>query len=95
MLQKHALEPNTTPTNTTNTTNNNTINNAAGRNFVRAALLGLMATFSGVLLFSAPEYLSQALKIALPEALMMPGVQVSLKVAGAALANWAMTSYFY
>lgn len=49
----------------------------AGRNFVRAALLGLMATFAGVLVGSAPEYLSQWLKLQLPELLMMPGVQVS------------------
>lgn len=49
---------------------------AAGRNFVRAALLGLMATFAGVLVGSAPEYLSQWLKLQLPELLMMPGVQV-------------------
>lgn len=51
----------------------------AGRNFVRAALLGLVATFAGVLLFSAPEYLSQWAKIKLPDVLMMPGVQVGPK----------------
>jgi hypothetical protein len=49
---------------------------AAGRNFVRAALLGLMATFAGVLLFSAPEYLSQWAKLTMPDVLMQPGVQV-------------------
>ncbi|GBF96478.1 glycosyl hydrolase [Raphidocelis subcapitata] len=67
----------------------------SGRNFVRAALLGLMATFSGVLLFSAPEFLAQWGRAALPEVLQSAGVQVSLKCAGAALANWIMTSFFY
>jgi hypothetical protein len=43
---------------------------------VRAALLGLMATFAGVLLFSAPEYLAQWGKVALPDVLKAPGVQV-------------------
>ncbi|KAI8470792.1 MAG: hypothetical protein J3K34DRAFT_419445 [Monoraphidium minutum] len=67
----------------------------AGKNFVRAALLGLGATFAGVLLFSAPEYLAQALKMQLPEPLMSPAVQVSLKCFGSALSNWVMTSYYY
>ena len=48
----------------------------AGRNFVRAALLGLMATFAGVLLFSAPEFLSQWAKVQMPDILMNAGVQV-------------------
>lgn len=43
---------------------------------MRAALLGLMATFAGVLLFSAPEYLGQYAKLAMPEVLTQPGVQV-------------------
>jgi hypothetical protein len=50
---------------------------AAGRNFVRGALLGLLATFAGVLIFSAPEYLGQWGKIPLPAALTAPGIIVS------------------
>lgn len=64
----------------------------AGRNFVRGALLGLMATFAGILLFSFPEYLQQLFNIVLPIA---PGTVVALKVAGSAIFNWVMTSYYY
>ncbi|KIZ05621.1 glycosyl hydrolase [Monoraphidium neglectum] len=67
----------------------------AGKNFVRAALLGLGATFAGVLLFSAPEYLAQFASVKLPELLTQPGVQVSLKCAGSAFANWVITAYYY
>lgn len=114
---------------------------AAGRNFVRGALLGLLATFGGVLLASTPEILIQVAKVKLPEFLSNPGTivssvelaftappascrskggacvracmrprtvcrggrglcvapspQVSLKVAGAALANWIITAFYY
>lgn len=64
----------------------------AGRNFVRGALLGLLATFAGILVFSAPEYLQQIFRVALPVA---PGTIVALKVAGSAIFNWIMTSYYY
>jgi len=67
----------------------------AGRNFVRGALLGLMATFAGVMLFSAPEYLTQLTPIKLPAFITTPGIIVSLKVAGAALSNWIMTAFYY
>ncbi len=68
----------------------------AGRNFVRGALLGVMATFAGVLLAGAPEYLtSMSAAIKLPAALTNPGFVVSLKIAGAAVANWIMTSFYY
>ena len=50
---------------------------AAGRNFVRGALLGLMATFAGVMLFSAPEYLTQLAPIKLPAFITTPGIIVS------------------
>lgn len=55
----------------------------AGRNFVRGALLGVGATFIGVLLFGLPEYLPGTIK--LPAALTTPGLIVSLKIAGAAI----------
>lgn len=65
----------------------------AGRNFVRGALLGVGATFLGVLVFGAPEYLSSYVKF--PAVLTTPGLIVSLKIAGAALCNWIMTSFYY
>jgi uncharacterized membrane protein YgaE (UPF0421/DUF939 family) len=59
---------------------------AAGRNFIRGALLGVGATFLGVLLFGAPEYLGGSLKaLNLPPALTAPGFIVSMKIAGAAI----------
>eukprot|EP00879_Flechtneria_rotunda_P007088 GHRR01007440.1.p1 GENE.GHRR01007440.1~~GHRR01007440.1.p1 ORF type:complete len:257 (+),score=71.45 GHRR01007440.1:107-877(+) len=67
----------------------------AGRNFVRGALLGVGATFVGVLLFGAPEYLGSALRVKLPSLLQTPGLIVSLKIAGAAISNWIMTSFYY
>lgn len=66
----------------------------AGRNFVRGALLGLLATFAGVLVFSFPEYIVK-IGIRLPTDIITPGLVVSLKVAGAALFNWAMTAFYY
>lgn len=54
-----------------------------------------MATFAGVLLFSAPELAARYAGAALPDALKAPGVQVSLKCAGAALANWIITAFYY
>jgi hypothetical protein len=47
--------------------------NAAGRNFVRGVLLGLMATFTGILIFSAPEYIQQIFRVQLgiPPALIV------------------------
>lgn len=65
----------------------------SGRNFVRGALLGVGATFLGVLTFGAPEYLGHYVK--LPAVLTTPGLVVSLKIAGAALVNWIMTSFYY
>ncbi|KAJ9510748.1 hypothetical protein QJQ45_027620 [Haematococcus lacustris] len=64
----------------------------AGRNFVRGAMLGLFATFAGITLFSAPEYVQQLLKVQLP---IQAGTIISLKVAGSAICNWIMTSYYY
>lgn len=111
---------------------------AAGRNFVRGALLGMLATFVGILAFSFPEILYKTCGINLPIptgvavsaraapcggggvqaccAVVAPllaacsarvarahvaarpparSLQVSMKVAGAAICNWVMTSYFY
>lgn len=65
----------------------------AGRNFVRGALLGVGATFLGVLIFGAPEYLGSYVK--LQSVFTTPGLIVSLKIAGAALSNWIMTSFYY
>eukprot|EP00878_Enallax_costatus_P002216 GHUV01002387.1.p1 GENE.GHUV01002387.1~~GHUV01002387.1.p1 ORF type:complete len:253 (+),score=40.80 GHUV01002387.1:166-924(+) len=65
----------------------------AGRNFVRGALLGVGATFLGVLIFGAPEYIANYVK--LPPVMTTPGLIVSLKIAGAALTNWIMTSFYY
>eukprot|EP00877_Chromochloris_zofingiensis_P008690 jgi/Chrzof1/4074/Cz13g19080.t1 len=48
----------------------------AGKNFVRGALLGIMATFGGVLLFSFPEILTQWAKLKLPDLLTAPGTTV-------------------
>jgi hypothetical protein len=46
---------------------------AAGRNFVRGVLLGLMATFTGILIFSFPEYIQQIFRVQLgiPPALIV------------------------
>jgi hypothetical protein len=58
----------------------------AGRNFVRGALLGVGATFLGVLLAGSPEYITQIVSsVKLPEFLTNPGLIVSLKIAGAAI----------
>jgi hypothetical protein len=51
---------------------------AAGRNFVRGVILGLMATFSGILLFSFHEYVQQIFGITLP---ISPALIVSVLVA--------------
>uniref|UniRef100_A0A7S0RPY0 J domain-containing protein n=1 Tax=Chlamydomonas leiostraca TaxID=1034604 RepID=A0A7S0RPY0_9CHLO len=64
----------------------------AGRNFVRGVILGLMATFSGILLFSFPEYVQQIFNITLP---VPPSAIVTLKVAGSAIFNWVMTAFYY
>jgi hypothetical protein len=58
----------------------------SGRNFVRGALLGVGATFLGVLLAGSPEYITQIAKsVTLPAFLNQPGLIVSLKIAGAAI----------
>lgn len=58
----------------------------AGRNFVRGALLGVGATFLGVLLAGSPEYITQiASGVKLPAFFTQPGLIVSLKIAGAAI----------
>ena len=74
---------------------------------MRGAVLGLMATFGGVLLFSAPELALKwaagcgaaaggpAALLAGAEAALTPGRLVALKVIGAALCNWVMTSWYY
>ena len=67
----------------------------AGRNFVRGALLGLIATYAGVLVGGAPEYAHQAMGLPMLEALKSPGMIVTLKVTGSCLANWVMTAFFY
>ncbi|GAX86315.1 hypothetical protein CEUSTIGMA_g13727.t1 [Chlamydomonas eustigma] len=68
----------------------------AGRNFVRGGLLGLLATFAGMVVFTAPESLAQALNFKLPGILAtQPGLLISMKVAGVALSNWIMTSFYY
>lgn len=67
----------------------------AGRNFVRGGLLAVLATMGGVLLCTAPEYLSQTFNFRLPAPLNDSGFQVSLKVAGSAICNWIMTSFYY
>lgn len=67
----------------------------SGSNFMRGAILALMATFGGLLLFSLPEILTEGLKMTLPEGLTNPGLLVSMKVLGAALGNWVMTSFYY
>ena len=66
--------------------------NAAGRNFVRGALLGVAATCTGLVVFGFPEALYKLTGIVLP---ISEKLAVSLKVTGAAIANWIMTSYFY
>ncbi|WIA38144.1 hypothetical protein OEZ86_001502 [Tetradesmus obliquus] len=68
----------------------------AGRNFVRGALLGVGATFLGVLLAGSPEYITQIVpSITLPAVFTQPGLIVSLKIAGAAISNWIMTAFYY
>jgi hypothetical protein len=50
----------------------------AGRNFMRGALLGLLATFAGMVICTAPETLFQMLKMPLPGILAtQPGLLVS------------------
>ena len=52
--------------------------NVAGRNFVRGGLMGLLATFAGMIIFTAPESIAQILKIQLPGILAtQPGLLVS------------------
>lgn len=48
---------------------------AAGKNFVRGVILGMIATFFGILLFSFPEYVQQIFRIQLP---IPPGTIVSV-----------------
>eukprot|EP00798_Chlamydomonas_sp_ICE-L_P008771 gene8771-33638_t len=67
----------------------------SGSNFVRGAILALMATFVGLLVFSIPEILTQGLNVTLPPWMVAPGFLVSLKVLGSALCNWTMTSFYY
>lgn len=51
---------------------------AAGRNFMRGALLGLIATFAGMIIFTAPESIMQLCKIPMPELIQsQPGLLVS------------------
>ena len=69
---------------------------AAGRNFIRGGILGLLATFLGMVAFTAPETIAQILKMELPGVLAnQPGLLISLKVAGVALSNWVMTAFYY
>lgn len=50
---------------------------AAGRNFMRGALLGLIATFAGMIIFTAPESIMQLCKIPMPELIQsQPGLLV-------------------
>lgn len=68
---------------------------AAGRNVMRGAILGLMATFAGILLFSAPEYIKQIFKIQLPIAdHVMVSKLVSLPVYDLARIVWKSCSLF-
>ncbi|GIL72791.1 hypothetical protein Vretimale_4438 [Volvox reticuliferus] len=67
----------------------------AGRNFARGLLLGVMATFVGMLLFSLPEILVQKFKLTLPVIPGIPNIIVSMKIVGAALCNWIMTAFYY
>ncbi|KXZ56605.1 hypothetical protein GPECTOR_1g544 [Gonium pectorale] len=67
----------------------------ASRNFVRGFLLGVLATFAGTLVFSLPEVAVQQFKLTLPTIPGMPNIIVSMKILGAALFNWVMTSFYY
>jgi hypothetical protein len=68
----------------------------AGRNFLRGGLLGILATFLGMVVFTAPETICQICKVPLPGILAtQPGLLISFKVAGCALTNFLMTSFYY
>lgn len=70
--------------------------NAAGKNFIRGALLGLLATFSGLVVTTAPETLIQIFKLEFPELLATnPGLLISIKVAGVCFFNFIMTAFYY
>jgi len=68
----------------------------SGRNFVRGLLLGVMATVGGIMLFSLPQAAVAAFGLAAPAWVPAgPGSILSLRIAGVALCNWAITSFFH
>lgn len=70
--------------------------NAAGKNFLRGGLLGLLATLIGLFFTTTPETLVQIFKFELPELVSTnPGILIGIKVAGVCLCNFIMTAFYY